>query len=389
LPNAFALLNPARADCGFADRKMCGTGVAFFLLMAVWKKLTEKNARPAFDLRLLLDRVAVATIADVMDLVGVNRVLVYHGLQRLNTQPSVGMKALMNVAKVKKAVTSETIGFYLAPRINAAGRLQHGEAAMRLLSTHDADEAAMLAEELDATNKERRKVEMEVFKQAELILGDSDILAVYDQRWHAGVVGLVAGRLARKHGKPAAVGFVTPDGGVRVSLRGMPGFHIGKLLNACAEHLQGFGGHAGAGGGGIKAGQWDAFKQTFAAAIADQATHAADHLSLAIDGVLGLGCMHIGLADRLARFEPLGRGNVACTWLLKDVHIADRRDLKGGVVRLKLTDGKHWIDAIVFGAGALNDDIQVGLTVSVIGQLQRDDYRGNGAVQFVLEDVVL
>ncbi|MBL4775605.1 MAG: single-stranded-DNA-specific exonuclease RecJ [Mariprofundus sp.] len=388
LPNAFALLNPARADCGFADRKLCGTGVAFFLLMAVWKKLSEINERPAFDLRLLLDRVAVATIADVMDLVGVNRVLVYHGLQRLNTQPSIGMQALMTVAKVKKTVTSETIGFYLAPRINAAGRLQHGEAAMRLLSTHDSDEAAMLAEELDATNKERRKVELEAFKQAELILGDGDVLAVYDQRWHAGVVGLVAGRLARKHGKPAAVGFVAPDGGVRVSLRGMPGFHIGKLLNDCSEHLEGFGGHAGAGGGGIKTDQWDGFKQRFAAAIEAQSTQAEDHLTQAIDGVLGLACMHIGLADRLARFEPLGRANPACTWLLKDVQIADRRDLKGGVVRLKLTDGSRWIDGIVFGAGAINDDIQAGLTVSVIGQLQKDDYRGNGAVQFVVEDVI-
>jgi len=388
LPNAFALLNPAREDCGFADRKLCGTGVAFFLLMAVWKKLTEMNARPGFDLRVLLDRVAVATIADVMDLVGVNRVLVYHGLQRLNTQPSVGMKALMTIAKVKKAATSETIGFYLAPRINAAGRLQHGEAAMRLLSTYDENEAAVLAEELDVTNKERRKVEVEVLKQAELKLGESDLLAVYDERWHAGVVGLVAGRLARKYGKPAAVGFVTPEGVVRVSLRGMPGFHIGKLLHACAEHLEGFGGHAGAGGGSIKAGQWLAFTHSFAASIEDQSKHASDHLTLAIDGVLGLGCMHIGLADRLARFDPIGRGNLACAWMLKDVHIADRRDLKGGVVRLKLTDGSRWIDAIVFGASAISDDIQVGLTVSVIGQLQKDDYRGNGAVQFVVEDVI-
>ncbi|RLL55973.1 single-stranded-DNA-specific exonuclease RecJ [Mariprofundus sp. EBB-1] len=388
LPNAFALLNPARESCGFADRKLCGTGVAFFLLMAVWKKLAEQQLRPGFDLRLLLDRVAVATIADVMDLVGVNRVLVYHGLQKLNRDPSIGMKALMKIAKVKKAVTAETIGFYLAPRINAAGRLQHGEAAMRMLSTGDADEAAMLAAELDATNKERRKVEVEVLKQAELKLGDSDILAVYDDSWHAGVVGLVAGRLARKHGRPAAVGFVTPDGVVRVSLRGMPGFHIGKLLNACSEHLEGFGGHAGAGGGGIKPGQWHAFTKTFAACIENQSIDVSDHLRLEVDGILGLGCMHIALADRLARFEPIGRGNSACAWLIEGVHIADRRDLKGGVVRLKLTDGSRWIDGIVFGAGAISDDIQPGLTVSIIGQLQKDDYRGGAAVQFVIEDVI-
>jgi len=388
LPDAFALLNPARTDCGFAERKLCGTGVAFFLLMAVWKKLAQSDSRPDFDLRQLLDRVAVATIADVMDIVGVNRILVYHGLQHLNTKPSVGMQALLAVAKIKKAVTAETISFYLAPRINAAGRLQHGESAMCLLSTQNADEALQLARELDEINKQRRLVEAEVYKQAELVLGDSEVLAVYDKRWHAGVVGLAAGRLARKHGKPAAVGFVTPDGAVRVSLRGTPGFHIGNLLNACSDFLEGFGGHAGAGGGTIRAGQWDAFSIAFGKAIGEQAANADDHLLQAIDGILALGCMHIGLAERLARFEPLGRGNPACTWLLKDMQIADRRDLKGGVVRLKLTDGSHWLDGIVFRSGSLGDTIEPGLTVSLIGQLQKDDWRGNGAVQFVVEDVI-
>jgi len=152
LPPAFALLNPAREDCGFAERKLCGAGVAFFLLMCVWKRLRDQGRPPAFDLRGLLDRVAVATVADVMDLTGVNRILVHHGLQRLNTSPSVGMAALMRVAKVRKPVSAETIGYYLAPRINAAGRMRHGEEAMRLLSTDDTDEAVQLARVLDETN---------------------------------------------------------------------------------------------------------------------------------------------------------------------------------------------------------------------------------------------
>ncbi|MFQ5581839.1 MAG: single-stranded-DNA-specific exonuclease RecJ [Mariprofundaceae bacterium] len=389
LPDAFAVLNPARSDCGFASRKLCGTGVGFFLLMRVWKLLKEQGSPPAFDLRQLLDRVAVATIADVMELCGVNRILVHHGLQRLNAQPSIGMAALMQIARVKSTATAETIGFYLAPRINAAGRMQHGEAAMKLLSTSDADEAALLAEELDETNKQRRQVEAEVFKQAEMKLARSDTLAVYDEHWHAGVVGLAAGRLARKHGKPAAIGFVTPDGAVRISLRGRPGFHVGELLNACSGHLEGFGGHAGAGGGTVKAGQWEDFTKAFGKAVTDQAEHAEDHLLQPIDGVLGLEAMHIGLAERLARFEPLGNGNPAFAWLLRDVHITDRRDLKAGVVRLKLSDGTRWLDGIVFGAGALDAALQRGQVVSMIGQLQKDDWRGNGAVQFIVEDVMV
>lgn len=389
LPVAFALLNPARHDCGFAGRVLCGTGVAFFLLMAVWRRLADRGLRPEFDLRELLDRVAVATVADVMDLTGVNRILVFHGLQRLNSHPSVGMAALMEIARVKKAVTVETIGFYLAPRINAAGRMQHGEVAMRMLSTADAVEAAALAATLDITNKQRRQVEMEVFRQAEARLDDHDVLAVYDESWHAGVVGLVAGRLARKHGRPAAVGFVTPEGDIRVSLRGRSGFHIGELLNACSACLEGFGGHAGAGGGTIRMACWDDFRTLFAAAVASQGSSATDHMIHHIDGIVGGGAMHIGLAERLMRFEPLGRANPPVQWLLEGMHIAERRDLKGGVSRLKLTDGHHWIDGIVFGAGAMAEAMTTGLAISVLGQLQPDEWRGGGAIQFAVEDILI
>ncbi|MDX8395576.1 MAG: single-stranded-DNA-specific exonuclease RecJ [Mariprofundaceae bacterium] len=389
LPDAFALLNPARADCGFADRKLCGTGVGFFLLMAVWKRLKAKGVTPEFDLRSLLDRVAVATIADVMDLVGVNRILVHHGLQQLNAKPSIGMAALMKIARVRNKVDAITIGFQIAPRINAAGRMRHGEEAMALLSTHDLDEAESLANMLDETNKQRRKVEADVFKQAEALLGETEVLAVYHQDWHAGVVGLAAGRLARKHGKPAAVGFVTPEGDVRVSLRGRPGFHIGNLLNDCSACLEGFGGHAGAGGGTITSGRWDQFVAAFGLAVSKQAEHAGDQLTQAVDGVLGLAAMHIGLAERLQRFEPLGNGNPACAWLLKDVHIADRKDLKGGVVRLRISDGRHELAAIVFGASALKTSLERGEVVSLLGQLQKDDWRGGNSVQFVVEDVLV
>ncbi|MDQ6967680.1 MAG: single-stranded-DNA-specific exonuclease RecJ [Mariprofundaceae bacterium] len=388
LPKAFALLNPAREDCGFADRKLCGTGVAFFLLMAVWKLLSEQGKRPDYDLRTLLDRVAVATIADVMDLVGVNRILVYHGLQRLNTQPCVGMAALMKIARVKSAVTAETIGFYLAPRINAAGRMRHGEEAMRLLFTQDSSEAACLAEVLDETNKQRRKVEVEVFKQTELMLADTRVLAVHHKDWHAGVVGLAAGRLARKHGRPAAVGFIDSSDNIRVSLRGVSGFHIGNLLHACSDCLEGFGGHAGAGGGSIKGGMWQAFVAAFGKAIEEQENGQSQHMECLVDGVLGLGAMHTGLAERLQRFEPIGRANPACTWLLKDVHIAERKDLKGGVMRLSLSDGHRYVPSIVFGGGVLSDSLQAGQVVSVLGQLKVDDWRGNGAIQFVVDDVV-
>ncbi|OIP98602.1 MAG: single-stranded-DNA-specific exonuclease RecJ [Zetaproteobacteria bacterium CG2_30_46_52] len=396
LPNAFALLNPAREDCGFADGLLCGTGVAFFLLIAVWKKLSEQNARPDYDLKQLLDRVAMATVADVMKLRGVNRVLVHFGLQQLRTNPSIGMASLLEVGKIKKnRISCETIGFHLAPRINAAGRMAHGEEAMALLSCQDADEALRLAKGLDVFNKERRKVEADTFKEAvsklkNPIIDDeiNAVLAVYDESWHAGVVGLVAGRLAREYNRPAAVGFVDGQNNVRVSLRGRPGFHIGELLHACSDVLLGFGGHAGAGGGTIKAGYWQDFVSSFEQAINHQQQSGLFANAVVIDGVLTMPALHIGLASRLQRFEPIGQGNPPCVWILHEVHIVDVRKLSGGVVRLQLSDGQMFAQAVVFGGGIFEQDLQVGVIVSLLGSLQPDVFRGGDAVQFVVEDVL-
>lgn len=397
LPDVLALLNPARSDCGFADRVLCGTGVAFFLLMATWQVLAKRNQRPSYDLKQLLDRVAMATVADVMALRGVNRVLVHFGLQQLRTSPSVGMTALLDSAKVnRKRISVETIGFYLAPRINAAGRMAHGEDAMALLSTNNPEQAQILASALNVLNVSRRKVETDTYKQAceKLKLGeqkesDSHTLAVFDETWHAGVVGLVAGRLARQHGRPVAVGFQEGSGLIRVSLRGVSGFHIGDLLKDCAAYLTGFGGHAGAGGGTIKEGKWIEFVAAFQQAIEQQQQSDGIRTHKLVDGVLRLPAMHHGLASRLQRFEPTGQGNPGCLWVLDDVSIVDIKKLKGGVCRIQLSDGAGYLQAVLFKGGVLLDDLQQGACVSLLGELKLDDFRGGNAVQFVIEDVLL
>ncbi len=387
LPPAFALLNPAREDCGFADRLLCGTGVAFFLLMAVWKTLAGQGRRPDYDLRRLLDRVAVATVADVMELRGVNRILVAHGLARLNEQPAPGMAALLRLGHGRGPVTVETIGFQLAPRINAAGRMAHGDEALKLLLARNGEEAEALAAILDAANRERRQVEAQVSREAEARLAGASVLAAYDACWHPGVVGLAAGRLARKYGRPAAVGFEAADGSVRVSLRGRPGFHVGRLLDACGAHLSGYGGHAGAGGGTVRAGCWEAFVADFGAAVAAQSREISAPVC-AVDGVLELPALHPGLAARLARFEPTGCGNPACRWLLAPAVVTARRELRGGVVRLDVEQAGVCMRAVVFQAGWAGD-VQPGCKVHLIGRLETDDWRGNGAVQFVVEDALL
>ncbi len=388
LPSAFALLNPSRADCGFAGRRLCGTGVAFFLLMAVWSELGRQGQRPAFDLRRLLDRVAVATVADMMDLTGANRILVAHGLNMLNAHPSPGMSALLKLVRARGPVMVETIGFQIAPRINAAGRMRHGEEALRLLLSQDAAEAEKLAGALDEANRHRRAVEADVFRQADARLAGAPVLAAFDADWHPGVVGLAAGRLARAHGRPAAVGFALDDGAVRVSLRGRPGFHVGKLLDACAAHLSGYGGHAGAGGGTVRPGAWDAFVETFGQAVEAQSRLLDADPPLPVDGVLGLGALHGGLASRLRRFEPTGQSNPACRWLLADARIVSRRELKGGAIRFVIGDGAREAGAVAFRAGWASE-LRPGVCAGLIGRLEPDEWRGDGAVQFVIEDAVM
>lgn len=397
LPEAFALLNPSQKDCGFAEGVLCGTGVAFFLLMATWRCLAERNQRPEYDLKKLLDRVAMATVADVMMLRGVNRILVHFGLLQLRDKPSLGMAALLQMSRVKKnRISTEAIGFHLAPCINAAGRMSHGEDAMALLCSQDSAAAAELAVVLDGLNQSRRKVEADTYKQAIDKLkpyseegNPSFPLAVFDRDWHAGVVGLVAGRLARQYGRPAAVGFVDQNAHIRVSLRGRQGFHIGDLLHACAESLLGFGGHAGAGGGTIKAGCWPAFVECFQREIEAQQQQGSSQDALKIDGVIGLHTLHYGLASRLQKFEPIGYGNPACVWLLHEVCVTDVKKLKGGVYRLQLSRGAAFAQAVVFGGAVFEADLQPGMMVSLIGAVKPDDFRGGESVQFVVEDVLV
>ncbi|MDX8382344.1 MAG: DHHA1 domain-containing protein, partial [Ghiorsea sp.] len=266
-----------------------------------------------------------------------------------------------------------------------------GEEAMALLCCSNGEEASKLAKGLDDLNIERRKVEADTFKQACSQLGNvekSTPLVLYDESWHAGVVGLVAGRLARQHGRPAAVGFIEGSGEIRVSLRGVRGFHIGNLLHACSEHLIGFGGHAGAGGGTIKHGAWKKFVEQFQEQVERQRGEITLQASLLIDGVLSIEATHFGLASRLQKFEPIGQGNPACIWVLRDVMVTDIQKLRGGVCRLTLTDGAHFIQGVAFKAGMLIEGLVVGESVSFVGQLKMDDFRGGQAIQFIVEDML-
>jgi len=389
LPDAFAILNPARADCGFADRKLCGCGVAFYLLLALWKLLRADGRAPQYDLKQLLDRVAVATIADMMDLVGINRILVFHGLIRLQQQPCPGMAALLNISgwDGSKSMRVETVSFQIAPRINAAGRMQHGDLAVRLLLSNNAIEAAEMATEMDAFNKQRREVESAIHKQAASRLKTGGVLAAYDADWHPGVVGLVAGKLARKAHQPAAIGYIDHDEQIHLSLRGVTGFHIQQLLVSCRDLLDRFGGHAGAGGCALPRANWGKFLQHFSDAISQQlAASETTKPALTIDLALTIGASHVALADRIARFEPIGKGNPPCRLLLRECEIRSVREVRGGALSMWLASPEGMLSAIAFRPGPLVEMLTEGNRLALIGALTRNDWNGNEKAQFIVED---
>ncbi|RMH50761.1 MAG: single-stranded-DNA-specific exonuclease RecJ [Zetaproteobacteria bacterium] len=392
LPPAFAILNPARADCGFAGRRLCGCGVAFFLLAALWKLLRAAGRPPAYDLKRLLDRVALATIADMVELTGVNRILVHHGLARMQQQPSAGLKALLGVAGCDpgKGVRVETIAWQIAPRINAAGRMDHGETAVRLLLADDPAEAAALAGEMDALNRRRRSVEAETLRQVRRRLGDQGLIAAYDPKWHPGVVGLVAGKLARKAHRPAAIGYLDERETIHLSLRGVPGFHIQRLLADCSDLLDRFGGHAGAGGCALPKRRWSAFLHRFADTVSRQLAEGGIRKPPElIDLALTVDACHLALAERIARFEPTGEGNPPCRLLLHRAVIHRLRTVGAGALSLWMrAPGGAGIGAIAFRPGALAGTLREGMEVALVGRLERNDWNGNTTARFVVEDAV-
>ncbi|HUF76867.1 MAG TPA: single-stranded-DNA-specific exonuclease RecJ, partial [Longimicrobiales bacterium] len=265
LPAAVAVVNPRRADCAYPEKELCGTGIAYKVCALVGRLL----GGPENELAEYLDLVALATVADLVPLVGENRVLVSYGLRRFAHSGVVGLTALMAAAGVKpEEVTAGQLGFVLAPRINAAGRIGESMDALRLLLTEDAAEARRLAEQLDATNRSRQEEDGRTLDEALDLLGDrydpeADFgVVLWSEGWHPGVIGIVASRVVECVHRPVVM--VALDGGRgRGSARSVPGFHLYDALHACARHLGRFGGHRQAAGMDIEEAALPGFRDDF------------------------------------------------------------------------------------------------------------------------------
>jgi single-stranded-DNA-specific exonuclease len=342
LPEA-PIVHPAL--CGYPCAELCGTGVAY--------KLAQALGAPAIEADLEL--VAIATIADLMPLTGENRTLVRAGLKALAVTSRPGLRALMAVSRVDpSAVDAGAVGFRLAPRINAAGRLRRADAGVELLLTRDPARANEIADELDAVNAERRMVEQRIVWEAEqqvAALGERRGYVLAAEGWHPGVIGIVASRIAERFHRPAVL--VARDGAHGAgSGRSIPGFDLLGALHACAGRLERYGGHRAAAGLTIACDQLDAFRAAFEAHCAEHVTDAMLAPVERVDAVVSGSELSLGLADELALLEPCGIGNPAPRVLIPGARFTEVRAMgEGKHARFVVRSGEGHARAVAFGCG--------------------------------------
>ncbi len=361
------------AISGYPCPELCGTAVAFKVAQALGADTADDD----------LELVALATVADLMPLRGENRRLVRAGLAALGSTARPGLRALMAVSNTDpSALDTHSLGFRLAPRINAAGRLARADAALELLLTDDAQRAEEIAAELDRLNAERRAVEQRILWEAEAQvaqLGERPAYVLAAQGWHPGVVGIVASRIVERYHRPAVLVALDGDAGTG-SARSIPGFDLLAALHACAEHLERYGGHRAAAGLTVSAGRLEGFR---AAVEAHAAAVLTPDLLVGVERVDAVVCgseLGLDLIEELEQLEPTGLGNPAPRLLIPGGRLADLRPMgEGGRhARFKVVSGGARTPAVAFGCdGSLRD--QVGKPVDASFRLERNCW--NGAVE--------
>ena len=402
LPNIAGMVNPSRPDCGSGLRMLCAAGIAFMTAVAVHRLLRRSGFfanRPEPDLRDELDLVALATVCDVMPLVGLNRAFVTSGLKVLERRARPGLAALLEVARVVEKPSAMSLGWALGPRINAAGRMSEADLGLRLLLTNDPDEAARLAATLDSVNRTRQTVEADMLDsamhqaEAQIERGHACVL-VSGPHWHAGVVGIVAGRIKERFNRPAGVA-ATADGMAKGSGRSVPGIDLGGAVIAARAHgiLISGGGHAMAAGFGLHASRMGEF-HAFLDARLKAATLLPRAADLRVESTLALPGCTVELAEQIARLAPFGSANEEPVLVLSRVRVAhaERIGKDGATLRVMLEGegGGVRLKSVLFRAGdsklanrLLERD---GVALNVAGHLRADRWNGKVSPGFMIVD---
>jgi single-stranded-DNA-specific exonuclease len=393
------ILNPKQAACAYPYAELSGCGVAFKLLQGLYQFL-QRDEQQLFK---SLDLVALAIGADIVELLGENRVLCARGLTQLNAAPRPAFLAILALASKSLPLSLRDIVFVLAPRINAAGRIASGKRAVDWMLSTDQKEIEALASEINTDNTTRRALDQENTAQAlAQITSDPNFdtqftTVVYDPNWHKGVVGIVASRLIETHYRPTIV--LTESNGVLTgSARCMQPLNLYELLEQCQQHLVQFGGHQFAAGLSLLPEHLDAFKDAFETAVATALS--GQQLQRQIDIDTPLEFKELGsnpqlhfprILQILSAFEPCGPGNLHPVFVAKNCLVLDYIVLKGAHLKLKLIQegSQVSIDAIGFNLAAFEQELAAGVFIDIVFQITSNTYLNRTTLQLVLQDLCM
>jgi len=390
LPEAVAVLDPKRPDCEYPFKELAGCGIGFKLIQAY----SQKNDLPFDNLVAYLDLVAVSIAADIVPVNGENRTLAWYGLKRLNENPCPGMAALMDISGRKEQYSLSDAVFQLGPRINAAGRIADAKNAVQLLISITKEEALAKAKLIELNNEERRGHDSDITEQALAMIGGNASLikrkstVVYHEKWHKGVIGIVASRLTETYYRPTVV-LTQSNGVVAGSARSVMGFDLYEALSACSELLEQFGGHKYAAGLTMKTENVPAFQERFEEVVAASITEELLTQEIKIDATLRLEQIDGKFFRILNQLEPHGPENMSPVFLSKNVYTYGTASIVGEKhLKLKIRQGDSaYFDCIGFGLASFCEDLNRGLPFDICYSIEENIWKERRNIQLKIRDI--
>lgn len=393
LPPAVAVLNAKRVDNTYPYLDLSGCGVGFKLMQA----FAKSNGIPFSQLIPLLDLCAISIASDIVPVMGENRILAYHGLRQLNNNPSVGVKALLNICGlIGKELTMSDIVFKIGPRINASGRVQNGKQSVDLLVERDETKANVLAETINEYNEERKELDKRTTEEASRIVAemqgmkDEGAIVIYNPDWHKGVIGIVASRLTEEFFRPAVV--LTLDGGIVTgSARSVSGFDVYKSIQHCEDLLENFGGHTYAAGLSMKVEHVEEFTRRFKAYVGEHIDSEQIMATLDVHAVVNFRDITSRFHSDLKRMRPYGPDNpkpMLCTMHVFDYGTSKVVGRQQEHIKLELVDSKsnNVMNGIAFGQSSEARYIKTKRSFDIVYSVE-ENARKHGDIQLQIEDI--
>ncbi len=390
LPDAVAVLDPKREDCSYPYDELCGCGVGFKLIQA----LGSRRGETIYEITQYLDLVATAIGADIVPITGENRILAYYGLKVINEQPRIGFKAIIDQIN-KATLTITDVVFIIAPRINAAGRMKHGQHAVNLLVETDLNKASKFAAEIEKFNMDRRGLDQEITQEALVQIQRNEeqegfTSVVYKDTWHKGVIGIVASRLTETYYRPTLV-FTKSGDKLAASARSVKGFDVYNALEGCSDYIEQFGGHKYAAGLTLAANQYQNFKHQFEKVVKETIDPQLLTPEVSVDAVITLKDITPKLLRILNQFAPFGPGNMSPVFMAEN--LVDTGYAKGvgqdeAHLKLSVTQhGSHKIGGIGFNLGDRLNLITSRKPFSAVFSIDENEWQGNVSLQLKLRDI--